>query len=833
MKYELKEFQDKAVRDLLTRLGLARTGVAQNVPQAIILSSPTGSGKTVTLAAVLERIVQGDTGLEPNPSACFLWVSDSPELNAQSLDKVWRASDAFGLPKLVTIDAAFDQQRFTPGTLYFINTSKLGKEKLLTTRGDKREWTFWQTVANTCMENPDNFVLILDEAHRGMAQSAPERSRAKSIVQKFILGSESDGLPAPGVPIILGMSATPQRFDDLLAGTDRSKNTVKITVEDVRASGLLKDLILVHVPRDNTPGDLTLLEQAARRWHAFETQWADYCHSQNVPQAVRPVLVIQVEDGNPDKGILTKTNLNEVVQTIERVVGPLSGEDFAHCFQEDGPIEAAGKKIRKVEASRIQEEPYVRVVFFKMSLTTGWDCPRAEVMMSFRRAQDHTLIAQLIGRMIRTPLARRIEGGDVLNTVELFLPHYDSKNLDQIIHELKNPDAESGMGTDAASGADIAIYPRRPGADEAFTLVQSLPSYALGRFQEIPALKRLLRLGAQLTLGDDLDQNALDEARNTCIDILMSTRAKLGASGSGFAQRVQERGELEIETVGVTVGNMTAHPRQSVRVKLTPENVDDLFERCGRMLGAGEGIHKEFWRRLYDPEEPERAKLELYEILRTGETLMALEGAAVAAFDRIYTRNRAKIAKLPSSAQEPYNRLTGAGKGPTEVLRTMPFEITVRKDKDGVPLDKHLYADAEGDFHAKLNGWEMAVLDAERKDKAFVGWLRNIDRKEWSIAVPYEDRGLKPFYPDFVVVRQVGKELVADLIDPHNSKLDDTWAKVKGLAQFADRHGNQFGRLEIVIVDKGQIKRIDVNKPTVREKARRVQSNNDIDALFQ
>jgi hypothetical protein len=48
-------------------------------------------------------------------------------------------------------------------------------------------------------------------------------------------------------------------------------------------------------------------------------------------------------------------------------------------------------------------------VFFTTALTTGWDCPRAEVMMSFRRAVDHTTIAQLVGRMVGTPLARTVE----------------------------------------------------------------------------------------------------------------------------------------------------------------------------------------------------------------------------------------------------------------------------------------------------------------------------------------------------------------------------------------------------------------------------------------
>ena len=59
-----------------------------------------------------------------------------------------------------------------------------------------------------------------------------------------------------------------------------------------------------------------------------------------------------------------------------------------------------------------------------------------------------------------------------------------------------------------------------------------------------------------------------------------------------------------------------------------------------------------------------------------------------------------------------------------------------------------------GEFRVKLNSWEKAALDEEPKRPGFVGWLRNVDRKEWSIAIPYDDRGVKPFYPDFVIVRR-------------------------------------------------------------------------------
>jgi type III restriction enzyme len=829
MKFELKPFQETAVQELLKRLGVAQAGIAAAIPQAIVLSSPTGSGKTVTMAGLLERVVSGGATCEANPRATFLWVSDSPELNAQSLDKIYRASDAFPLSRLIPVDAAFDQEVFSPGYLYFINTSKLGREKLLTTAGDKRTWTFWQTVANTAAASPQDFIVILDEAHRGMVQSTQERNRARTIVQKLILGSDDDGLPRPGAPLVVGMSATPQRFDELLAGTDRSKSTVRITVDDVRTSGLLKELVLVQIPSNDRPGDLTLLEEAARRWKDFERQWRDYCIAQGLT-LVRPVLVVQVEDGQPERKLLTNTNLAEAIQTIERVAGRLSDEEYAHCFQEDGVIELGGRRIRKVEASRIQDELFVRVVFFKMSLTTGWDCPRAEVMMSFRKARDHTLIAQLVGRMIRAPLSRRIEGSEVLNTVELFLPHYDSKALDIILEELRNPDAESGLGTDAAAGRDVQAY-ARAASNEVFSFLESLPSYSIGRVPELAPVKRLMRFAARLTLVDELDPTALDTARNACLTVLLNARLRLRATDPDFVKRVQDAGELEVTTVGVQVGSVIAQPIGATKIALTPENIDDLFDRCGRVLGVGEGLHKEFWKRLYDPADPYAPKLELHELITDAATLADLSKVAADTFDELYRQNRIKLRALSSSAREPYNQLIGATREPVIIPRTMPLEITARRE--GEPRPGHIYATPKGQFFAKLNTWERRVIEEEMQRPGFVGWLRNTPRKEWALAVPYDDRGVRAFYPDFIFVRREDDGLVADVIDPHDSTRDDTWAKAKGLAEYALRHGDSFGRLEIAILVNGLLKRMDLNDPATRKRALRFQSNNDVDALFR
>jgi len=72
------------------------------------------------------------------------------------------------------------EDELQPGYVYFINTQLLGKDKLLTKEGggDLRNTTFWQTVARTIARAPQDFVLIIDEAHRGA--TATDRNRTTS-----------------------------------------------------------------------------------------------------------------------------------------------------------------------------------------------------------------------------------------------------------------------------------------------------------------------------------------------------------------------------------------------------------------------------------------------------------------------------------------------------------------------------------------------------------------------------------------------------------------------------------------------------------------------------
>src|SRR6266542_854878 len=191
MKFELKSFQEEKRRELQNKLNAARDEFSRSGElQAIVLSSPTGSGKTITVGALLESLFEGDDENPAQPQTRVLWISDSPELNIQSRDKLLKACDTPGYDQLEVVSSdTFDQEFLRAGVVYFINTQLLGRDKLLTQEGgDRRRFTFWQTVAKTVRHYGKDLLLIIDEAHRGMGVSTRERQARTTTVRKFIEG---------------------------------------------------------------------------------------------------------------------------------------------------------------------------------------------------------------------------------------------------------------------------------------------------------------------------------------------------------------------------------------------------------------------------------------------------------------------------------------------------------------------------------------------------------------------------------------------------------------------------------------------------------------------
>ena len=160
MKAELFPFQQKALHDLRVKTAEALGSYHRtHVPQVVSFTAPTGAGKTIIMASLIEDIFFGDESHADQPEAIFLWLSDSPQLNEQSKLKIDGKADRIRLNQTVTItENSFDQEYFDDGHIYFLNTQKLSKTSNLTKSGD-RNYTIWETLANTARDKSDRSIL--------------------------------------------------------------------------------------------------------------------------------------------------------------------------------------------------------------------------------------------------------------------------------------------------------------------------------------------------------------------------------------------------------------------------------------------------------------------------------------------------------------------------------------------------------------------------------------------------------------------------------------------------------------------------------------------------
>ena len=858
MKIQLHEFQRQAVRELLAELEEARGELERRKKhQALVLSAPTGSGKTVIMSALIEAVLDaghpdGEASEFPDSRASFLWITDQPQLNTQTVNRMRCYLDRIWFGKIEEIDDSFDREQLDPGKLFFINTQKLGKKGRLVNRGDRRQHTFWDTMRNTVKDPLASVYVVIDEAHRGMDQTKRQENEARTIVQRFIKGDSASGMPA--VPVIIGVSATPERFERLLEGTDRRERPVKVKPGDVQRSGLLKESILLRHSSATVDREMTLLRDAVDRFLKYEEAWRN--HPGRVDgRSVRPIMLVQVEDASQADQKQSRHSATDLAEALGAISGKLRSAGaslgpnvFAHAFQDAKTLDIAGNRLRGLEPAAIDGDDDVRVVFFKTALNTGWDCPRAEVMMSFRSAKDATNIAQLVGRMVRTPLRKRVEGehSDLLNAVDLYLPKYDEEALDAVVKRLTDETEETRAPAQVVAVVDLKLNPALPEAEECRALLEQLPTYELPRRQRLSEPARFMKVARRLQRGpgfppvlEDATEKALDEMTQWLMSRLDEKRSE-----PQFEKALAEAGRVEIKVRQVFTANLLDDsPVESVGpadeqaapsefVKIADRDLRRRVARADRELGEGlaSALVRARERRIEGEVSDavnngalRQARLEIMALVAVDDDLKGdLESRAAELINKWAQDYDDEIEKLPTRERDDLKALLNPGQvRPVESSRVAPV-ISRRKEKSEQSWNKHLYVDESRRYFAKLNGWEQAVLKEELEREGVVAWFRNklgVDR--WRLAVPYtkgRDRHL--MYPDLIVFRRSDRGLIADILDPHGLQFADAVAKAHGLAEYAERHaGSPLGRVEAIakIQDDDRLRRLDLSDQQNRE----------------
>ena len=352
---ELKEFQLAAVKALFEAM--------DKPARDIILKSPTGSGKTIILTYFMHQYIQSF------PKSVFVWLTPGKgnleEQSKAKMDKYIHASQTKLLSDVMT-------SGFEENDSCFINWEKLTKKGNNALKDSERT-NFIEHIQHA-LNDGIRFIIIVDESHQNNTIKADE------IIQYFHTDK------------IIRCSATPKGI--------AKAEIIEIPEEDVIAAGLIKKMLVINqdFPQTIETDDQTsfLLEKALLKQRELRAAFL-----QNDTD-INPLIVIQI----PNKSETLQDGVERYLETQGLTYE--NGQLAVWLSDQHENLEGIDKPNAVSSA-----------VIIKQAVATGWDCPRAHILVKLRDNMDETFEIQTIGRIRRMPEAKHYQS-DLLDSCYLY-----------------------------------------------------------------------------------------------------------------------------------------------------------------------------------------------------------------------------------------------------------------------------------------------------------------------------------------------------------------------------------------------------------------------------
>ena len=379
------EFQEKAVEELLSQFKMLWRQPQHQIP--ITLKAPTGSGKTyMTEKFICELSKQPDWVQD----VAYVWITFSDDLAMQSRDKFM---DYFptSLPgRLLTIQD-FQQGALRERDIIFLNWQKLvsksAENRVLRRpdddRNEKEQGFYFEDVVELTHAEGREFVMIIDESHKNVTDAA-----VRDVINPI------------NPKIILKVSATPESEPSISDIRNNRAGWVEVERQDVIDAGMIKRELICQTEEDiksrgNKDLDDLLLDLAMERRELLVEEIAKF------DMKVNPLVIIQLPNNT---SVDTSDQTKEEIVTDYLVSHGVEPTRIAKWFTNE-------KKPLGLEDNESQYD----YLLFKMAAGTGWDCPRAQVLVMFRDIQSETFQTQTIGRIVRIPVHGQ-QGTEVFRT---------------------------------------------------------------------------------------------------------------------------------------------------------------------------------------------------------------------------------------------------------------------------------------------------------------------------------------------------------------------------------------------------------------------------------
>ena len=375
---DLMNFQRKAISQIMSAV--------ENGKKEIVLKSCTGSGKTIMLTHFMDEY------LKCHANTVFIWFTPGKgnleEQSKKKMDVYIHGAQTKLLSDVMT-------SGFSENDCCFINWELLNKNDNVAIR--EGEHTNFIEHIRMAREAGLYFILIIDESHMN------DSKKSQVIINYFKEGPKD-------IPIIRA-SATPNNFD-----INNSKTAfIEVPEEDVIEEGLIKKLLVINegFPITILSNEITelegesqvsyLLEKALKKQRVLRAKFLEKGEN------INPLILVQMPNSSD-------TLLQEVEDWFTAHDINYENNKLAIWLSENGKSKFnRHENLEGIEENNAEQEALI----FKMAVATGWDCPRAHILVKLRDHEGEKFEIQTFGRIRRMPTAHHFND-DALDCCYLY-----------------------------------------------------------------------------------------------------------------------------------------------------------------------------------------------------------------------------------------------------------------------------------------------------------------------------------------------------------------------------------------------------------------------------
>ena len=393
------KYQQKYVRQLVDMtIDLLRLSGHR---KTLIFKAPTCSGKTVMASQMLADLTEElqSRGDSPYQQVAFIWIAPN-KLHQQSYFKMKNYFTETRLLKPVMYDE-IDQSEgvIKAGEILFVNWESINKEKNVMVRDSEQNASLYEITRRTQEEAGLPIVVVIDEEHLFWSKSADKSAK---VLQKI----------NPKVEIRI--SATPKSNSD---------HKVTVSREEVVKEEMIKKQVVLNPDitkgyNDENELNIHLIQCALQKRKLLAEAY------KREGTNINPLLLIQLPNDTSESMSSEDLAIADQVKTYLREIKNITTENKKLAVWLSGEKE----NLEGLE----EQDNMTEVLLFKQAIALGWDCPRAAVLLIFRKLQSNQFTIQTVGRILRMP-EQKFYKNDLLNVGYVYTDI--SKDQIQIVAE--------------------------------------------------------------------------------------------------------------------------------------------------------------------------------------------------------------------------------------------------------------------------------------------------------------------------------------------------------------------------------------------------------------